>query len=977
MLHRIFIFVSICFLLFSAGASWCRAEQPDQNADISASRQKAEEKDDKRSHLIKEKTAPHSQRIRRQKSPQSSVYRSHDVSIDSDRHDKDIDEYLDTPAVKLLDKRMPYGDPVPPQPAPKRPRPAPSGSAESKGAGRTVSDLEIAWHLYKKGRYEAAAALFSALLSTPDKKQSLNARLGLAYTRLKQGRKNESRLHFRQLVKKKYRLPEILPVYMELLMESGAYKEVRSYISQLPVKKRAQWKRRVMEAGFVSDFEALPAQFDSRDLSAVVARNQAALNQCIRPDLFFEIARKFHDIHADMHSATISRKLLTCKLPQPLRYGILSLLVDTIPENEGLSMVQREKRIHAAGSIDYLKKLDQLELLILKRRLDTLPEGSDERAETARAILRLSPADLDALTLLAWQKFNAKDYRGAAELFSRLLRMQPDNKAYALGLGYCRLNSGEVDTALQPIEELNIPDDNETLALKKRVYEIKANKAYNNRKWRQAADNFEKVLSIDPQDEDAKQLLAWTRYHQSRYAESRSLMEQTYESNKTPEKAAQLFDIYAGTQAEKEAYGLAEDLSLNSQPGMKNLAADFYFNHRAPVTAAHTANNPDKCYFNASSPRLEAFLYHRNKDGDSGFSELEETALPITAVLPAKVGKIWSFSVTPKYLSSGNAPDQPFAGRYYKFLDGTPQKNDLEDSLYVWQPDIGFEKEGRISTSIHVGSTPFNGAVDPTPTFDLKFSGSKWFVDVHRWNVKDSILSYTGLEDPYGNSEWGRVTRNGITGGYTWPFFSEYWLSGSLGYNFYDGDNLWDNDSYHLDMAVGRTFSPNRDEVSYGLFLSAQHYRRNSDFFTFGHGGYYSPDLMTMVGPFFRYRSALCRDYWFDFQAAVGWLHQKLDGSPYYPRFNGDISGLKPDAAANALGRYDSETKDELGYSFHLQGMKLLNQRLAAGGFLKLEKNTDYTQWHVGVGMQFFFDVQNLFWTRRDFFHDFGSSSNR
>jgi tetratricopeptide (TPR) repeat protein len=653
------------------------------------------------------------------------------------------------------------------------------------------------------------------------------------------------------------------------------------------------------------------------------------------------------------------------------------LLADTIPAAEAFSIVQSEKQIYASGSLAYLKKLDQLELLILRRRLNTLPQGSVERAETARAILIYLPADPDALSVLAWHKFNHKDYRGAAELFSRLRRMQPDNKAHALGLGYCRLNLGEYDTALLPLQELNITDDSETLALKKRVYEEQANTAYKTQKWSQAADNFEKVLSIDPEDEDAKQLLAWARYHQERYAEARTLMEETYERKKTSKTAGQLFDIYAGTNAEKAAYDLARDLSQKSQPGMKAMAADFYFNHQAPITAAHVVNSPQKCYFNASSPRLEAFLYHRNKDGDSGFSKLEETASPITAVLPAKVGKIWSFSVTPKYLSSGNAPDQPFAGRFYSFLNGAPQQNDLEDSLIVWQPDIGFEKEGRISTSIHVGSTPFNGAVEATPTFDLKFSDSKWFVDLHRWNVKDSILSYTGLEDPYSNSEWGRVTRNGITAGYTWSFLSDYWLSGNLGYNFYDGYNVWDNDSYHLDIAVGRTLSRNRDEIAYGLFFSGQHYRRNSDFFTFGHGGYYSPEVMTMAGPFFRYRSALCRDYWFDFQAAVGWLHQELDGSPFYPRFDGDITGLNPVAAANAIGDYDSKTKNELGYSFHLQGMKLLNHRLAAGGFLTLEKNTDYTQWQIGVGMQFFFDPQNLFWARKDFFNEFGSNSNK
>jgi hypothetical protein len=161
------------------------------------------------------------------------------------------------------------------------------------------------------------------------------------------------------------------------------------------------------------------------------------------------------------------------------------------------------------------------------------------------------------------------------------------------------------------------------------------------------------------------------------------------------------------------------------------------------------------------------------------------------------------------------------------------------------------------------------------------------------------------------------------------------------------------------------------------LFFTAQHYRRNSDFFTFGHGGYYSPQLMTMVGPLFRYRSNLCKDYLIDFQAVVGWLHQDFDSSPFYPLFDGDVSGLNPAAAANALDDYDSKTKDELGFSFKLQGMKLLNRHLAAGGFAGLQRNTEFTEWQVGAGVSYFFDLQNLFWKRKDLFHEFGSWSNK
>jgi hypothetical protein len=270
-----------------------------------------------------------------------------------------------------------------------------------------------------------------------------------------------------------------------------------------------------------------------------------------------------------------------------------------------------------------------------------------------------------------------------------------------------------------------------------------------------------------------------------------------------------------------------------------------------------------------------------------------------------------------------------------------------------------------------------NGPVDPTPTFEARLGAWGGYVDVHRSNVKDSILSYVGQKDPYSNDEWGRVTRNGIEAGMTWPLPDRWWVSGAAGYDYYMGDSVWDNQAVHLDASVGRTVLFDQDEFSYGLFVSAQHFRRNSDFYTYGHGGYYSPDLMTMIGPFVRYRTAACRDYWFDVQASAGWLHQRLDRSPFYPLFDGDTTGFTAAAAADANAEYDSDTDDKIGFNLKLQGMKQITAHLAAGGFAAVNNSADYTEWTAGVGIQIFFEPQNSFWTRKDMFREFGKFSNK
>jgi Flp pilus assembly protein TadD len=852
-----------------------------------------------------------------------------------------------------------------------------AGKSRAEDGRTEPSALAQAWQLYRRRNYGSAAKAFASLTASGNRQEALNARLGLAYSLIRQGRLDQGISHLRHLVDQGYRVSETRLALMHALMQSGRWSEARTQIAQLPPDKRGIWEKRLLEARLLKEYQSLPRTADSQALSAFLNTHAKALADCLRPDVFHDIAKRLDEAGASQPATEVRRRLLECPLPPDLRQGILAELMNSLPDAEALSLLQHERPGLQQAEPKSAAELDALELQLLKRRMaDQLPV-SDAKARLAEEILTLSSADPDALSALAWYRFNRGEYVEAEKFFARLAQEDPGNKDYALGLGYARLNSGKFDTALDPFDRGLIAEDAETRKLRQLVYRKQAAEAYDSGQWDPAVLHLEKLLAIDPTDEDAQELLAWTRYRQGRRDEARALMEESFSAKPSPSLAAGLLGIYSAAGEEDRAYGMADRISRDPDPEIRASMGPFFFDRGAPVTAAQLDRSPDRCYLNADSPRMEAFVYHRSKQGDGKFGDIEETALPITFVYPTALGNQWSAAVTPKYLSGNGGPSNPQAGRYYRFLDGAAKKQDLEDSLFVVQPDVGFAMEGQLHTDIHIGSTPFNGPVDPTPTFEVRVSAPDWYVDVHRCNVKDSILSYVGQKDPYGNDEWGRVTRNGIEAGNTWPLGSKWWVSGSAGFDYYMGDSIWDNQAVHLDTAVGRTLLFDRDEFTYGLFFTAQHFRRNSDFYTYGHGGYYSPDLMTMVSPLVRYRTAVCRDYWFDVQASVGWLHQRLDSSPFYPLFDGDTAGFTPAAAADANGKYDSDTDNKLGLNLRLQGMKLITPYLAAGGFASVNNSADYTEWTAGIGIQIFFDPQNLFWTRKDMFREFGKCSNK
>jgi Flp pilus assembly protein TadD len=834
------------------------------------------------------------------------------------------------------------------------------------------SDLSRAWKLYTAGRHSAAAALFSSLLAAANPQEAMNARLGLAYSLARMEKTDQAASHLSILVANRYRLPETRPALIDVLIRSGRWEEARRQIAQLPPERRSAWERRLLEAHLTADYPALTDGSDATALRAFLDAHEEALTRCLRPDLFHALALGLRRSGEGALAAALQRRLLACNLPPALRAGILSDLAAALPPEKAVELVQRQTAFFEGGPPDELAALQRIEADSLKRRLAELPPDSPDRTAAAKAILAQSPEDRDALAALAWDALNRGAFDEADRHFGQLLALEPGNKEFALGQGYARLNAGRLETALDPLAAGGIPEDAETRTFKSLVLRRQAGGAAESQDWNRAALSAEALLGLDPEDPQAKELLAWARFRQGRQAEARSLMEEAFDRRPSVGLAGGLLGLYVASGDEEAGYDLATRLAREPDPALRASAAEFFFDRGAPVTAAQLDPGPGRCYTNADSPRVEAFLYHRNKQSSGRYSDLAETALPITLVLPTRLGASWFASLTPTWLAGDSGPSPPRAGRYFQSLNGVLQQQDLEDSLFVVQPEVGLELEGRLHLRLQAGATPLNGPVEPTPTFAARLSRPSWFVGLHRRPVKDSILSYVGQRDPYSRDEWGRVTRNGIEAGMTHSLNSRWWVSASAGFDDYIGERVWDNQSIRFDAAVGRTWWHGDDEFSAGLFATAQHFRRNSDFFTFGHGGYYSPELMTMVGPFLRYRTAVCRNFWIDIQAATGWIHQRLDASPFYPLFGGDTAGFTPEAAADANGRYEGDTDNKLGLSLKLQGMRLLTPRVAAGGFAGLDNSSDATEWMVGAGLQIFFEPQHRFWKRGDFFREFG-----
>jgi thioredoxin-like negative regulator of GroEL len=656
--------------------------------------------------------------------------------------------------------------------------------------------------------------------------------------------------------------------------------------------------------------------------------------------------KEAHRLFSDLHS----------RYPREKDYalGLAYTQMKMGKDEEALSLLRAERERGGLSSED-LKSLNELELAVLRKQLGELPPSSPRIEEVSRRILALQPGDPSARRALAWTYFNRGKDREAYRLFSSLHKENPEDRDCALGLVYTQMRMGKTEEALALAERVGFKDK-EWQDIRAQLYLRKAGEAYDQKKYAEAQTYAEKALAIQPDNQDARLLSARTYMAQGKAREALPLLLDQHKKSPTPELDKSILSTYEQIGERKKAFQFADSLGKGVFPASPKAAAEYYASNDAPVRAAQIDPERGTCYYNADKPSIEGSLLLRYKSGSDGFDKLIEADFPITFDYPMFYGKKWSFSLIPAYLNSGSAPSVPYAGNFYKFVNGGPKQNDLVTSLWAAKPEVGFQMEGPVRYGFLLGTSFIGGPVSPLPTFTAGASGKNWLINVHQLQVDESLLSYAGQKDPYTDKEWGRVLRTGIDGNISlepWPY---YWLIFSAGYDYLWGENVWSNQSVFGNASFGKFFPWGPGDLSAGWFATVKHYQRNTNFFTFGHGGYFSPEVFFITGPTLRYRTTPCATYSIDAQGSAGYMYYRTKDSPHYPLFNDNLSALSGSAQGDATGAYSGENVSRLGLSGKVRGVKLFGNHWLGSAYLGFNNASSYNEWRTGVSLQYFFD---------------------
>ncbi len=163
------------------------------------------------------------------------------------------------------------------------------------------------------------------------------------------------------------------------------------------------------------------------------------------------------------------------------------------------------------------------------------------------------------------------------------------------------------------------------------------------------------------------------------------------------------------------------------------------------------------------------------------------------------------------------------------------------------------------------------------------------------------------------------------------------------------GNNVEDNTRLELGSGIYWYLRNNpRDTLTLGISGSAMTFKENQDFYTYGNGGYFSPQRFFSLGVPIRWAQSFDR-FSYQVKSSVGLQHIAQDGADYFP---GD-STLQ---ATKNNPKYDSTSKTGVGYSFNAAAEYRLSSRFYLGGEIGLDNAQDYRQYAGNAYLRYLFE---------------------
>nr|WP_314687447.1 cellulose synthase subunit BcsC-related outer membrane protein [uncultured Pantoea sp.] len=360
----------------------------------------------------------------------------------------------------------------------------------------------------------------------------------------------------------------------------------------------------------------------------------------------------------------------------------------------------------------------------------------------------------------------------------------------------------------------------------------------------------------------------------------------------------------------------------------------------------------------------------RGRDGESGLSKLTEAKAPLTfSTVPFGESR-FDFTVTPVSLTAGSAGGDAWRRFGSNALvqgnvvaAGDAKITDVPASATDSQSASGVELNMALkgdSYKIDIGSTPLG------QDLSTLVGGIQWspkltdfltlILTGERRAMTDSLLSYVGAEDKTSGKRWGRVTKNGANALLSYDNGDAGLYAGGGAYS-YIGENVASNQSVQATAGVYvRPFHYDDRELKVGMNLSWMDFSKNLSYFSYGQGGYFSPQNYASVSFPVEF-SRQFDDLKVNVGGSVGYQSYSQDKSAYFPD-NAALQSQLQSLADRGFVRsayYSGESTNGVGYNLHAGADYKINKDVTIGGQLGYDTFGDYNESTANLYFRYMF----------------------
>lgn len=561
-----------------------------------------------------------------------------------------------------------------------------------------------------------------------------------------------------------------------------------------------------------------------------------------------------------------------------------------------------------------------------------------------------------------------------------LLQQHPDDARLRLDLARALHKAGRDAQAVAAVRELLEQTPSDDLATRLAAARLLTDLRQPDR------DLIAQLLEVNPEHPDV--LMEAGRIEQADHHYAAALA--YYRRAQAAERAAA--GVQEGDAAASQAQPLALELSGDLRMAQRPLAPGAsdpqpFANFSDPGRVAQSlgeANTAPQPPMKLAAPRsaadaavdeIEARRYgfitaganRYGKSGSPGTSSYDANETAIEIRVPQGYDGHWFALIDPVRADAGVLPsvynDAALYGKVQAFGPGSLAlfPAGAEQSSSGTSVGVGYETD---DLRLDIGTTPIGFPVEDIVggiQYDGRLGDLNYNLDLARRPVTSSLLSYAGAYDPVTQEIWGGVRSSGLDArlAYYGPRFS---ASASAGYHHLAGKNVPGNSFLSARSGADWRVIDREDMRAYaGLGLTWWSYSKYLGEYTFGHGGYYSPQTYVSFSIPLEWTGCWGR-LAYQLRGSGSVSYSRIDAADFYP---GDAA-----LQAAALGMplpsgysapvYGGSSGSGTGYSLKAALEYEITPHWFVGGNLDIDRSAYYAPNFLQGYLRYDFDPQKL-----------------